>query len=326
MQTKKRPVYNEPQKMEFIREVLTSESSSSVAMSLFRHTAPIEFEKDADVSTFTGSDLTEAIESACGMRVRSIIPRKSMLQKYLRWCVEQGKPGAVDEMGNAEPRSEGQIRSRMMRNPSHLQRCLDEVFDPESDETQDNTFRLFFWMAYGGMPEEKIIELTTENIRLDRMEAHSGDDVAVIYRQGLPAVKNCIELKQFLYKNAGYSNGGIYRYRVPGDQLIRGVRGTPTMLTFRSMLSRKLMAKRKEGIDAEGLTYNRVWLSGVFYRIREAEEAGFKPDFNTIALESPQGIRAVNSGDIKGKLRTLESIAYGFRTDYERWKNAGSAQ
>ena len=84
MQKNKRPVYNEEQKLEFIREVLTSESSSSTALSLFRSIAPIEFERGADVSTFTGEELTEVLDTACGMRARSILPRKCMLRCGVR--------------------------------------------------------------------------------------------------------------------------------------------------------------------------------------------------------------------------------------------------
>ena len=324
MQKNKRPVYNEEQKLEFIREVLTSESSSSTALSLFRSIAPIEFERGADVSTFTGEELTKVLDTACGMRARSILPRKCMLQKYLRWCVEQGKPGAIDEMGSAVTLGTTPVLSGMMRNPAHLQRCLDAVFDPEQEETQDNIFRFFFWMAYGGMPEEKIIQMTKGNIRLEYMEAVSDGNVAEIYRPGLPAIKNCMDLTQFFYKNTGYADGGIYRDRVPGDQLMRGVRGTPSMINFRSQLSRKMALKQSGGLNTDGLTYSRVWLSGVFYRIHEAEEAGVKPDFHVIAMESPQGVKALASGDIRGKLRTLEAIAGSYKKDYARWKDAAN--
>ncbi len=321
MQKAKRPVYNEPQKLAFIQETITSENLAASAVTLFRGTAQYEFRKGADISTFHAEELTEVLDNVCGMRIRSRYTKKNILQKYLAWCVDTGKPGAVNEIGLVVEVGDAQIRSKLVRSPAHLQVCLDRVFEPVENETQENTFRFFFWMAYGGMPEEQITKLTADDVHFEYLEVVRGDDVAVLYRQGVPAIRSCMNATQFLYRNPAYTNrGDIYRDRVPGDELIRGIRGTSSLYNFRAQLSRKLIQKRNAGIRTEELSYSRVWLSGTFYRILEAEQAGIRPDFYSLAMTSQNGIKALRSGTETEKRNTLDSIAFGFRTDYERWK------
>lgn len=322
MQKTKRPVYNEEQKLKFIQETIDNENVKSVAMSLFRAIAPIEFEKSADVCTFNAKELNQVVDAACGLRTRSKYVRKGVLQKYLQWCIAEGIPNAKNEIDYITTNGEERVKTMLVKNPEHLQVCLNKVFDPEREETQDNVLRFFFWMAYGGMPEEKIVHLTKDNINLAYMEAVDGDDVAIIYRQGLPAIYNCINLSRFLYKNQNYVNSGdIYRDRVPGNELIRGIRGTQSLDNFRSQLSKKLRIKRSNGIESDELTYSRVWLSGVFYRLYEKEQAGIEPNFYAVAMESPGGVKALQKGSADNKRKTLSAIAFGFRSDYERWKN-----
>lgn len=325
MQKIKNPVYNQEQKLEFIRNAVESEGSQARAVGIFKATAPFEFEKGADLCTFSGEELNTVMDKVCGMRTRSRYAKKSVISAYIRWCVNKKKPNAIDNTSKINLLGDEKVKSMMVRNPEHLQICLNRVFDQEVDDTQDNTMRFFFWMAYGGMPEEKIVRLTAQDVDLQSMSASKEGSDAVIYRQGLPSITRCINLTQFLYRNQAYVNiGEMWRDRVPGNELIRGVRGSPSLANFRSNLSRKMRRARDEGISTEELTYSRVWLSGVFYRTYEREQAGIEPDFKMMAMYSSAGIRAVSSGKDEEIIRkSLGNLEFGIRSDYQRWKQAG---
>lgn len=318
MREKDRPVYNEQQKLDFIHSTTASDHTANVTIAMFRAIAPFEFEKSADISTFEEEDLSNVLDQVCGMRTRSRHSKISIFRKYIHWCIENGMPDAKDCIDRISAADTGRISISLVRNPEHLQVRLDQIFDPESDETQDNTIRFYFWMAYGGMPEDRILQLTRKNISFEYMEAKIGDSTAVIYRQALPAIRNCISLTQFVYRNQAYVNlGQIMRDRAPGDELIRGIRGKPNVLNMRSQISKKIRLKQLPVSITKCMTYGRVWLSGVFYRMYENERAGIEPDFASLALASYSGSHRSSDSEFKQSIAVIES---GLKIDYEKWK------
>ena len=303
-----RPIYNEEQKMAFVREKLTEPYEINRALSVFRAASAFEEKWGADLSTVPMVDLNQMINQTCGVRLNSKYTKVSMLREYMHWCVLRNIPGA-HELGDVDyTGSAGNIKVQLVRSPAHLQQCMDQVFDPEEERTQDNNYRCFLWMAYGGMSEKTTYDLRVGDVSFEYMEASRDGEVAVLYRQGLPAIRNCVKLQQFVYHNAAYVNGPIERDRVQGDRLLRGIREDQPLLNFRGQLSRKLRQKRDAGIDASMLTYYRVWLAGTFYRIYEGEQAGIAPDFLSVAIEAKH-------------LKGTELNAANLRLDYIRWKS-----
>ena len=306
---KKRPLYNEKQKLDFIKQTMTAENTIRRTISIFRAAAPFEEQWSADFSTVPHDDLMPMLEQICGIRMNSKYTYISTIKNYMHWCVEHGVPGAHELDGIDYSENTKKTESSFVRNPEHLQQCLNMVFAPEKDCTQDNVYRCFLWLAYGGMHENTAFSLEASDVSFEYMEASKGDEVAILYRQGIPAIRNCVKLQQFLYRNNAYVNAGeIWRDRVAGTRLLRGIRKDQTLVNFRSQLSRRLRAKKEDGIVVNMLSYNKLWLAGVFYRIYEGEQAGIKPNFIGIAMEAP------NITDIKqgaGKIRR----------DYERWKS-----
>ncbi len=105
--------------------------------------------------------------------------------------------------------------------------------------------------------------------------------------------------------------------RIPGDILMRGIRSTPTVNSMRSILSRKPGRTAGKEERQERLSYGRIWLSGVFYRVYEDEIAGvsdvgmlFKQIARTMVLESDP-----NANEKKQK-----RAAWDLQRDYANWK------
>lgn len=318
---RERPMYNEEQKRAFIKETITNDYSRQRAVSLFRATAPYEREWGADLSTKTAEELSPMIEQVCGLRVRSKYTKVSVLRSYMRWCVSKGFEDAHELGDGINYLDTSRNKTDLIRGPEHLQQLLNQVFDPESEETFDNVYRCYLWMAYGGMQEETAFSLTTDDIDFMYMEARKGDEVAILYRQGLPSVRNCVTLNSFQYKNKTYTKtGSIRRDRIPGNRLLRGIRNDQTMMNFRSQYSRKRASLRANGVDTSAITYDRVWLSGMFYRIYEGEQAGIKPDFRSIVMSDSAWQQTVRKSPSYTTHHTISQLANDLQLDYARWK------
>ncbi len=174
-----------------------------------------------------------------------------------------------------------EVRLPYVKSPEHLQQCLDAVFDPEREYTQDNIFRAYLWLAYGGMAERTVYDLKTDDISFEHMEAACDDEVSVLYPQGIPSIRNCINLKQFFHKT---SSNGIPCNRAPGDRLLRGAFGDYKMDLFRSKISQRIQESHFSGFSLDALSFQNVWTSGVFYRINEGERNGIEPHFISVAM------------------------------------------
>lgn len=324
----RKSLYNEDQKMDFINDSTASINSAKTSMSVFYSSAPYEEAKGSDICTWTQEEIAPVLDEICGITNSSRFSRISVLRQYAKWAVMKGIPGAKNEVGRMEEIGVKRVEDASIRSPEHLQHCLDLFFNPESEETTEDVYRCFFWLAYGGMPEEVIHTVTAQDVDFENMLVRKGDDVAVLYRQALPAVRNCVRLRQMRYNNNAYVNAGdIYRNRVDDPSILRGVRGKPSVLNMRTQISRKLrLAQEEHGQipESECLTYWRVWRSGVFYRIFEKEMAGMRPDFLAIARASDRGRRAVSGRAKTDSKVLLRQIATDFENDYSRWKTVVS--
>lgn len=180
------------------------------------------------------------------------------------------------------------VRKQMVTSPLHLQRYLNEVFDPEGDETIDNLYRCYYWMAFSGIREEDTLSITASDVDFMDMSIRYGENCVPLYRESLPAFHNAVELPGFLYKHPNYAKE-IRRDRVPGDTIMRGVRATTKTMSIRSMLSHRSAAALQDGKTKQQLSFYRVWMSGLFYRMYERERAGIPVDFSDAAVDFMSG-------------------------------------
>ena len=231
-------------------------------------------------------------------------------------------PGACDGMLGVETAGLSKVRRQMVSGPLHLQRVLDEVFDKETEETTDIIYRCYYWMAFGGIKESDTLLIKASDIDFSRMEITYGDTHAPIYREALPAFHRAAELKSFYYKNPNYSKI-ILRDRVPGDMLLRGIRATTKTMTIRSILSRRSAWAIESGHTQQQLSFHRVWLSGLFYRIYDRERAGIPVDFSEAAIDfmSDRAYMLSGKSTLEHKQNRIEREYMG---DYQRWKLAFS--
>lgn len=314
-------MYNAEQKENFIREYSTSIPGRSSAVKFFRLTEPYEREYDLDICCWDLERLQPVMDRICGLRQTSVVSQRSMLRSYVKWCGESGVSGVTDAAFALPNPGLEKVRRQTLKNPRHLQAFLNAICDPESDETSDNNFRSYYWLAYAGMDSEEILRVRRDEVDFDRMLVRHGGSEYPLYREALPALRNAATLTAYLYRHPNYGADKIaYRDRVPGDLLMRGIKAVPSIAVMRVGLSRRNRRALDEGKTDLDLSYYRIWLSGVFYRMLEDELAGMPVDF----------VDFVNDrlGDFQYQLKpggnTQEykrrKLAESYCADYERWK------
>lgn len=313
-------MYNEELKTQFVRSYTTSIHTAKVCESVFNIFEPYERGWGADLCTRSAEELQPIIDWLVGLRARSKFGRLIILKDYVKWCIGVAKvPNACDGMLQIKTVGLDKMRHQMVASPLHLQKYLDTICSPASDQTTENIYRCYYWLAYGGVEEEDIFKIKCSDVDFENMVVRYNGTEIPIYREALPAFKNCALLTQFAYNHPLYTKT-IWRERVPGDGLIRGIRSSTTLYSIRMELSRRGGAyEEKAGLR---LSYFRAWLSGVFYRTYERELIGEEPDFTAIAAAQMEGkVYQLKSGRNTQEAKKRK-VVKDYMEDYQRWKLA----
>lgn len=311
-------MYNEAQKIKFINDYTIKESTYKVVSTLFETTQRYEEQWGADLCTRSAEELQPMIDEIAGLKSKSKIMRLTVLKEYVRWCKEMNIQGVCDGMLNVHEVGLKRVRDQMVASPLHLQKCLDIVFLPEAENTIDNTYRCFFWLAYAGMEESDIFEVTSDNVDFCKGVIRFGNNEYPLYREAVAAFLKAVASTEFLHIQGDKK---FYRSRVLGNQLLRGVKVMPDVKRMRTTISKKSLAAERRGKMVEMLTYSRVYSSGVFYRMYELERAGEPVDFTSEIMKSVKPTDNSPTGSHVFKVR-FNSKKEGLETDYVRWKLA----
>ena len=320
--TSKSYLYNEDLKCEFIRQYTQKKSSVDLCLTVFSSIAPREEAWGADFCTKSTNEIRPVVENIVGFRAQSKWSRIIILRKYAEWCLNVKRyPGACDGMMKLETDALGneKMKSQMVTTPAHLQKYLDEVFKPTSKETVGNVYRCYYWLAYGGVEEKDIPKIKCSDVDFTNMVVNYGGREFPIYREAVPAFKSAAEATAFA-RPAIFNRDreDEYRKRVDGDTLMRGVKSDNSdIYKLRSSL---FYAKKASESDAENsLTYFRLWLSGVFYRIRQREILGETPNFDDVAIERLR-VKKVPHSENKSEEDKVKKLSAEYLDEYYRWK------
>lgn len=315
-------MFNENLKHQFMREQMEATPwKLSLCELIFKNTEKYEREWGADLCTRTAEELQPMINQITGFRARSKWSRLIILKDYVKWCIELNVDGACQGMLDIKTVGLDKVKQQTVASPKHLQNYLNAICEPADMKATDNIYRCYYWLAYAGMAEEDIFKVKCSDVDFDRLRVNdeSRYTVVPIYPDSIEAFHNCVELEQFRYIHPNYSKE-IWKDRADGDILIRGIKSVSTIKAFRVELSRR--SKQKSDKTPLKLSYFRVWISGVFYRMYEQEIIGIPPDFNAIAYQQMKGkTYKLDSGrnTIEAKHRQL---VRDYEEDYERWKLA----
>lgn len=318
-------MYNEELKMRFVGDYTQSINTASVAATIFNSLSPYEEKWQADFCTKSAEELQPVIDDIMALRIRSQWVSMTILKEYVRWCIANKVPGACDGMLHITVVGLDKVRKQMVSSPLHLQKCLDEVFDPEQDNTIDNTYRCYYWMAYAGLKEEDIISVKASDIRFSEQCISFNGRNYPLYRESIPAFHKAAELTEFIHRHPKYTKP-VTRPRIEGDSIMRGIRANKKPLIFRSTLSKRMSEAVDTGRTEVKLSYYRAWISGIFYQVYEQERAGIPASFSQVVMDMMDGktyrIEGVNKRIKVSHILNRKELDY--LEDYQRWKLAFS--
>ena len=171
------------------------------------------------------------------------------------------------------------------------------------------------------MKENDILEVKINEIDFLNMTVRHNGEEYVIYRESIPALRNCIDLSSFVYKHPLYTAEKEIK-RSEGDILLRGTRDAFSVKVMRTTLSKKSKQALDDGKTTQKLSYYRVWLSGLFFRMYEREKVGIPVDFTEAAIKFMEGKEYKLEKGCKNIAIKRRQVAKDYLEDYQRWKLA----
>ena len=299
-------IYDQSRKSAFL-QTLDTDTSHDAAMRLFVASRPYEEAQQRDLADFSDDDTTSLLGEIGGSKSRSKANMVTILNRYRRWC-GRGKIALRDvklELG---------IRREMISSPKHLRFILDERFGPLSQYGVDCIYRAVLWLAFSGLKMEAALALPSTALDFETMTVHVGNQSYELYRESLKTLRQLRDMDHFIYYHPAYQ---AKKARAPGSCLLRGVSG-------KVMDARSIRRKLHEAFskDHDGMTYEKIRTSGVFYRLFELERAGVGTQMIHAVLgeEADRITREKTSSTGEGAWRSAQIRAMS--RDYAAWKKA----
>ncbi len=325
-------MYNREQKEDFLKYFQRDKAAggiSKVYEATFNKFEPHEEAWGADLCTRSKEELQQIVDEFVGVRKISALGRVLMLREYGKWCLIRGIDGACDGIVNIEPpKTYDAIKKTTVKSPAHLKAWLTTFMGEDGDAVERegvlNTIRCYFWLAFGGVPHLEVFDVQTGDVLFDEQIIKTKSGEADLYKEGLTSIRNCVTMREFLVANKREAD---FRSRAAGNQLIRGVRSEATANNIRVAIKRRMDEMLKDesrlpdGLRDVRLTYDTVWLSGVFYRTYQMEELGFSPVFDDVATLLFDGKHA-GEENVEKKTRKIRiyQMKRALGENYSIWK------
>lgn len=315
-------MFNADLKNQFLDSHTSKRSTRKVAARIFAALQDYEESYNADICTWSSDKLNKVVSDISGLHKQSIAATINILREYAKWCISVGVTGACDEILRINIVGVDKIRKQMVSSPLHLQRYLDEIFDDVDDETIDIIYRCHCWMAFAGMDEMDTIFVKCSDINFNMLSIRYNDMSYPIYREALATFHKAVELDSFNYSHPNYPTVRKARYK--SDTVMRRFRADVNERTIRSGLTRYTSSAYKEGKTKQQLSFKRIQLSGMFYRMFESERAGMNPNFIEAASNYVDAREYKTDGPYGERRLTYKKnkVAKDYMDDYQRWKLA----
>lgn len=268
-------MYNKDRKMQFLEE---TRSSTDFGKSIFNTTEPYEQEAGQDLCELQSEVLQSIANDNFGSRTRTMDSTIAFLRSYVLWCKEQGYPSS-DGIYNVETQMDEKMKRYMVASPKHLQTILDRAFPPVESETVDCIYRCYLWMSFSGIDKEEATEVKVSEIDFNSMLIEHGGKSFELYRDAVPAFRMACDATEFKHYHTNPDYMKIVN-RFPGEYLLRGIKSEKVKLVTAKRVVQT--AFKNSGVE---LTYDKIRLSGVFYRAYEAERSGDNVNFDDIVVE-----------------------------------------
>lgn len=309
-------MYNEERKERFIATYTPGgRTAYYVRVILNKFADAEENEWHGDLCEQSKERLESIINVQTGTRMQSAEKALIVVKEYVKWCRRNGiktSNGAFEvEVDTLEA-----VKKQMVGSPEHLQDRLNKIFDSDDEETVHCIYRAFIWMAFAGLTDVEALTVTKDEVDFDNMVINHNNRVYQLYYVARHTFENACNLTEFACKK---SNTGKKLERAAGDTVIRGVRPHIKLLTLRRMIVRCGEEASKRLGEEIGVTYKKIYYSGLFYRTYERQRLGLGELFNQYVEDlMKDNVYTLDKYRSLKKVRNEKTRA--LEVDYDRWK------
>lgn len=309
-------MYNESRKMEFLNSK-SANGVKSAAAAIFQNTEQYEVKLCKDFCEMSEKDASKIMQNyLIGSRRSSSRLRLSAARRYVTWCKQQGYD-TKDWIFSVKYDEVDRKNTELVGSPMHLQKFLNDVLSPESEEMIDLVYRCAYWLVFSGVKPAEIYNVKTNDVDLKNMVVRYNNNEYYLYRESMNAITKCCQNTAFRYVHDGYPEN-YFMNRIQTDQLMRGFKNDANYSTTRPLMSKIVSEAFKSGKTDIKLSLSRAYLSGMFYRTVSAEYQGMAPNFELISMEMAKDKYTDNPSRITENL--VKHKANLLRIDYNDWK------
>lgn len=312
--------YNPEIKQKFLNE--KDETVRGTYKRLFATLKQDEERYNSDFCDFNYDTLMNVLSNRLSRGRSSKNTQLSLLRNYVAWCIaeriKKSDENPIKSLRTIDIDSSVQIRRQFLRDPEHLQKILNTVLKSETDEDANGVmYRMSCWLLYEGFTEDEVLELRESNVDFGNktLTSPSGDRVIAVSDTLIKLIKQAIDLEYTVRQNP---HGGVNEYELEdSDRLFRKIKrkdSTRSKQPLRVKLSRLRNKYASDTYESISLASNRIWLSGLFYRLYQKEKS-----VEGLTVEDfYYNLNGVNTRDsINAKIKNNQR-------DYADWKKAYS--
>lgn len=309
-------MFNQALKERFINQYRDSASTVKTYTFIMDYVGRFEDEYQCDLYQMNDEQAQTVVDGYGSGRNSTTSHFLLVIRLYIKWCKSQGIQNVTGSFDGIVSASISSFRNKMIGSPAELAEHLNRLFNSTPDDKQvDNTYRCFWWFAFMGVDEETAVSYTVDDINLDDMTVLYKGSKLDIPKEAYASFRNCVRMDSFMYRHPLYIDRPRLRPRVPGNQLLRGLKGEVTASKMRRWITAIHYSQIKSGVNLKKITYSSIWRSGILYRSYEQERAGIHPDFSGVAEENV-------SKELSSYKVQLRKCIRDFKADYDKWKLA----
>ena len=310
-------MYNDGLKRRFVSETTDLEARRKMAL-YFDAIESFERAYSKDIYAFSVEEVEDVVAGFGSARTSSSTSGiLRTIKRYVAWCSSHGVEGTSDAAYHACVNQPANMRVSMVASPKHLSDVLGVLFHQPSMHSTDDVVAAYVWMAFSGLPEDATILLTSDDFSVEHKIISFNGIEYPLYDESLSIFSSCIESDSFASVSERCK---VVKPRVHGSLVLRSISGKPNLPTLRTKLARKVGGMIESGLNVPTISYSRVWLSGVFYRLFEREKSGAAID---LLSDTPEEItRQISQSKAQMTTRYRNHCIRQYESDYLAWKQA----
>ena len=313
-------MFNEEQKNKYLNSIGNDEDKNVLGVkSLFNNLATIEKEADVDICKFDKEMVIDALAQISGRKKSTKSWNLTTLKDYLDWCMINMYTDQNELVGVSytDIDTSKAIRCETIPNIEYLRRII-EIGFPEinDDDVSINTIaRLFALLLYSGLTKDEIVDITKDETKVDENSILKYNNKEIYIH---PFVNKYIEkvlpADSIILERFGEEQ---YSKLLPSGKLIGCMRALDNrQRQFYNMIVKLNKLYQYNTGKYIRLTANRIYESGVYYRMLQSELDDGKVDENIIRV-------AFGVTEEKYTTPRIYSMQkHAVKTDYESWKKA----